>query len=72
MKKKVNKIPIYNFWDIPSVMLASVKALIKIEKKALVTLVNAGAIKKEVCDLISNTKIKVIFLKKTDKGFLPD
>ena len=51
----------YSLYDIPSIMLATVKIIIKKHKKAFIVLCNADTIKKGIIKLTKGTKIEVVF-----------
>ena len=54
----------YSFWDIPSVMLACVRIIVKRKEKADIVLINADKIKTEVDNLIKNSDIKIHFVNR--------
>ena len=52
---------LYKFYDIPSVMLASVKEVVNKGKPACVCLTGAETIKDEVEEAIKDSQVKVIY-----------
>jgi rRNA-processing protein FCF1 len=59
---------VYKFWDIPSVMLASVKAVVNKHEPAYIFLTNANSIRCEVDELVKKTGITVIYLRANEKN----
>ena len=52
----------YSFWDIPSVMLASVEAVVSKRKESVVRLVNADSIKNKIGKVLQGSKVVVVFV----------